>query len=313
MNKLATITPTGLTTDQQAILEAIVTQAETIFTTFDITEATKQDYQYRIQLFQDYIKEHGFNRNTYREYKQYLKARTDLSTSSKNKYLITAKIFLKELHQQGLPTDITENTKGFRQDKKHKKDGLNHKEISILVDKLQTLPNTPRNTRIKAIFSLLALQGLRQVEVTRLDVTDLDLANKRAFILGKGRDDKEPIDLHPEAVAMVKEYIRTNKIKDGALFTSLSNNSKRERLTTRGLRGVVKEILNELAIDKTTHGFRHYFTTTLVKNFKGDLLKVSQFTRHKSLEMLQVYFDETKKQEDLPKYYNAFNGVHFTH
>lgn len=310
MDKIALQTQ-QLPQDLTATMQAIVTQAEEIFNTFDIAEATKTDYKYRIQLFKDYVKDHGFTRNTYREYKTYLKQRTDLSVSSKNKYLITAKIFLKELHLQGLPTDITENTKGFRQDKKHKKDGLNQVEVTTLVEKLKTLPTTPRHTRLKAIFSLLALQGLRQVEITRLEVTDIDLAGKKAFVHGKGRDDKEPIDLHPETADMIREYMRVNRVKDGALFTSLSNNSKKARLTTRGLRALVKETLDELGIDKTTHGFRHYFTTTLVKNFKGDLLKVSQFTRHKSLEMLQVYFDETKKQEDLPKYYKAFNGVTF--
>lgn len=297
--------------DTKEIVRAIFSRSEAIFDSFDVTDNTKTDYKYRIQQFKDFVRDHGFNRNSYREYKTYLKERNDLSTSSKNKYLITAKIYLKELHQQGLPTDITQNTKGFRNDKKHKRDGLNQKEVDTLVEKLRTLPHTPENTRTIAIFALLALQGLRQIEVTRLDVTDIDLSGKRAHILGKGRDDKEAIDLHPECVAMLKNYIKANKIKDGALFTSHSNNSKNARLTTRGVRAIVRETLQELNIEKTTHGFRHYFTTTLVKSFKGDLLKVSQFTRHKSLEMLQVYFDEVKKREDLPKYYHAFSSLSF--
>ena len=66
----------------------------------------------------------------------HLAQRTDFSVSTKNKYLATAKIFLKELNRQGiLPIDITQNIKTFNQNKKHKKDGLTHSEIENLVEK----------------------------------------------------------------------------------------------------------------------------------------------------------------------------------
>jgi integrase/recombinase XerC len=68
-------------------------------------------------------------------------------------------------------------------------------------------------------------------------------------------------------------------------------------------------VLDELGIDKTTHGFRHYFTTRLIKTYKGDLLEVRQYTRHASLEMLQIYNDSIKQQADLPRFYSAFEGV----
>ena len=74
---------------------------------------------------------------------------------------------------------------------------------------------------------------------------------------------------------------------------------------------LVKNTLNDLGIDKTTHGFRHYFTTKLIKVYKGDLLEVAQYTRHKSLEMLQVYNDNIKREADLPRFYRAFEEVKF--
>jgi integrase len=283
--------------------------AKQIFDSLDITQATRDDYKSRIGLFLDFVKGGKISTDAFLIYKRYLAARTDFTISTKNKYLACSRVFLKELNRKGiLPMDITQNIKCFTQDKKHKKDGLTDTEIRTLAEKLNL---TPKNTRIKAIISLLALQGLRQVEIIRLDATDIDFVAKKAFILGKGRDDKEAIDLHPETIKALKSYMDTNSIKSGALFTSYSNNSQNRRLTTRGLRGLVKQILVSLEISKTTHGFRHYFTTTLVKQFKGNLLEVSAYTRHKSLEMLQVYYDRVKKEEDLPKYYNAFKGVSF--
>jgi len=285
-------------------------QAERAFDLLDISESTRQDYKYRIGLFIDFMEENGLNHNTFLEFKRALADRTDITVSTKNKYLATAKIFLKEANRQGaLPVDITQNVKTFSQNKKHKRDGLNDEEIERLTNAMKELPRTPQNTRLKAILSLLVFQGLRQVEVVRLNVKDIDFVSNVAYIQGKGRDDKEPVNLHPETTRALKAYVKSNKIADGALFTSQSNNSKNKRLTTRGLRGLVKETLDELNIDKSTHGFRHYFTTKLIKTYKGDLLEVAQYTRHKSLEMLQVYNDSIKREADLPRFYQAFDGV----
>ena len=287
-------------------------KAWSIFNFLDISEGTRKDYQYRIGHFLNFIDGEGLNQDSFLEYKKYLKLRTDYTVATKNKYLITAKIFLKELNRRRLlPVDITQNIKSFSQSKKHKKEGLNEQEIEKLTFALKELPNSLHNTRIKAIISLLVLQGLRQVEITRLDVKDVDLIRKTALIEGKGRDDKEIIYLHPETVRQIKRYLKANNLKDGALFVSNSNNSRNTRITTRGLRLIIKKILGGLEINKDVHGFRHYFTTTLLKNYQGDLLWVAQYTRHRSLEMLQVYNDNIEMENDLPKYYKTFKGVKF--
>lgn len=298
--------------NNQIIVNDTKANAERIFDLLDVSDNTRMDYKYRIELFLDFLKRNPININSYLEFKRRLGSRNDFSVATKNKYLATAKIFLKELNRQGvLPADITQNIKTFSQDKKHKRDGLNEEEMSRLILKLKELPPTSENARLKALLALLALQGLRQIEIIRLDVKDLDLVAKVAYIQGKGRDDKEPIDLHPETVKTLKEYLRSNKKASGSLFTSRSNNNPNNRLTTRAIREIVTGFLKQLGIEKSVHGFRHYFTTTLIKTYKGDLLEVAQYTRHKGLEMLQVYNDSIKKQADLPRFYKAFKEVSF--
>lgn len=283
-----------------------------IFDLLDVSETTREEYKYRISLFLKFIKDSPINHNSYLEFKRYLSSRADFSTSTKNKYLATAKIFLKELNRQSvLPIDVTQNIKSFSQSKKHKKDGLNEEEMMKLVDHMKQLPSTPQNTRFKSIIALLALQGLRQVEIIRLDVKDLDLISKTALIRGKGRDDQEPIDLHPETVKALRDYLKTNKKASGPLFTSQSNNSRDQRLTTRAIRKIVTGFLKQLGIEKSVHGFRHYFTTKLIKIYRGDLLEVAGYTRHRGLEMLQVYNDSIRKQADLPRYYETFKDIKF--
>ena len=303
---------TIINSEQALTIEDTRDKASKVFDLLDVSEATRKDYKYRIGAFLDFTSERGFNRNSFLEFKRALAERTDISTATKNKYLATAKIFLKEANRQGfLPADITQNIKTFSQSKKHKRDGLNDEEMSKLTTAIKELPETPTNARLKAIVSLLVFQGLRQVEIIRLDVKDIDFIGKTAFIQGKGQDDKEPINLHPEAIRAIQGYLKGNKIADGALFTSQSNNNKNKRLTTRAIRDIVKKTLNALGIAKTTHGFRHYFTTTLIKTYKGDLLEVAQYTRHKSLEMLQVYNDNINRKADLPRFYGAFKEVSF--
>lgn len=283
-----------------------------LFEGLDINSTSRADYESRTPMFLDFIKDKGLSINTYLEYKRYLDSRSDYSVSTKAKYLTVSKVILKELNRQGyLPADITSTIKGFKQSKKHKRDGVNDEEMCRLMESVKVLPDNPDSTRLKAILSLLTLQGLRQVEITRLEVSDCDLVAGTALVLGKGRDDKEVVYLHPETVKSLEAYMRSNKIKSGALFTSRSNNSKGKRMTTRSVRGIVKELLNKLSIPKTTHGFRHYFATTLIKTYRGDLLEVAGYTRHRGLEMLQVYNDNIKHQADLPRYYSAFKGVGF--
>ncbi len=301
-----------LRTDSVIELESWNTSSWTdeIFDNLDVSDNTRTEYKYRIETFLRFVNKYGFHKNSYLGFKRYLKAKNDLSVSSKNKYLIVSRIYLKALYRNGIiPVNITEGIKTFSQSRKHKKDGLNDGEINAIVGYLHQLPPTPRNMRLKAILCLLIVQGVRQIEIVRLNVADIDLVSGRAYIQGKGRDDKEAIDLHPTTVSVLKEYLKVNRIADGALFTSSSNNSRNNRLTTKSIRNLINPILQELNIDKSIHGFRHFFVTKLVKEYKADLLEVCRYTRHRSIETLQVYNDSIKAKADLPRYYATFKSI----
>lgn len=281
-----------------------------IFDCIDVTENTRKEYLTRIKHFIHFVKKHGINFNTYLEYKRYLSSIDTLSVSTKNKYLISAKIFIDGLNSlQRLPFQINTKVRGFKQSKLHKKDGLCDEDISRIVDYCSSLEPTIQNLRLKSILSLLIFQGLRQVEITRLNVSDINLKDKTAFIIGKGQDDKELIHLHPSTVKALKTYLQKYRVRDGALFRSESNFSSGSRLTTKSIREIIKKVLNELNIDGSTHGFRHFFITKLIKSYKGELLTVSKYSRHRSIQMLEVYNDEIIREQDLPRFYNVFSNI----
>lgn len=305
-------------TDEGELAQAVAfdeNEAKKAFDYLPISETTRDDYKLRVGDFVEFIKINGLNRNTLLDYRKHLEARTDYSISTKNKYFTTAKRYCGVLYNAHiLPTDITKDLsgvelKGFKQSRLHKKDGVSQAEVDRLASYFRGLDESKQNLRLKAIFSLLIYQGLRQVEIVRLDVSDLDLRAGKAFVQGKGRDDKEPIALHPYTVNALQAYLTAYNKKSGAVFTCESNRAYGERLTTLSLRRTVKGVLKQLDIENSTHGFRHYFTTNMIKNYHGDLLKVAHYTRHRRLDMLQVYNDALDAEQDLPNYINAFEGV----
>lgn len=305
----------GITRDETLAL------AHKVFDQLDAAESTRTDYKYRIQRFLDCLASRPLDRNSYLEYKRLLADNEDMAVATKNKYLAAARVFLKELNRLGyLPTDITQNIKAFQQDKKHKKNGLTDEEVERIVASFRpaqggrldtTEPEMKPIFRLKVLIALLAFQGLRQIEISHLNVKDVDLVHRVAYIRGKGRDDKEPIFLHPETVGALREYIEAYGYIDGPLLRSESNSSSGQRLSTRGIRGIITEQLQCQGINKTVHGFRHYFITRLIKAYKGDLIEVAHYSRHRSLEMLQVYNDRLQMEADLPRFYGAFEGVSF--
>lgn len=286
-------------------------QLESIFDNLDITTETKRDYQYRMKPFVSFVKKQGLHVNTYLDYKKSLTLHNSLSVATKNKLLVVAKIMLRELSRLGHIPDITANVKLFSEVRKHKKEGITNEEILTISSYLRLLQENKENSRVKAIFSLLTYQGLRICEITRLQYSDIDFVTSTALIRGKGQDDKEQIYLNPKTIEAIKVHIRYNKISDGWLFPSCSNNNIGNTLTTRSIQLLVTGILKHLNITKSCHSFRHFFVTELIKVYKSDLSRVMSYSRHKSLSMLTVYNDAVHQRQDLLRFFRTFKTIEF--
>ena len=289
------------------IIEKPASYGKNIFDTLDIQPSTKSEYQKRILKFLRFMETQTITRDLLLAYKQYLRDDNTLGVASKNKYLTTARIALREMYRQGLtPVDLSVGVSSFQQNIKHKVNGLTEEEVARVCEYLQTQDGSFKSARLRALVSLLLFQGLRQIEICRLDFNDIDLANGTINVLGKGRNDKEHIHLHKTTIKALRSYSRASHTKYGPAFYSLNGRNKGQRLTTRGLRQIILNLFNELGIEKTVHGSRHFFTTELIKHYKSDLTTVARFTRHNSLEMLTVYNDEIASENDAELLSKAF-------
>ena len=112
------------------VIEKPTRYGESIFDTLDIQPNTKSEYQKRILKFFDFMNHQTITRNLLLAYKQYLRDDNTLGIASKNKYLTTARIALREMYRRGLtPVDLSVGVSSFQQNIRHKVNGLTEEEV----------------------------------------------------------------------------------------------------------------------------------------------------------------------------------------
>jgi integrase/recombinase XerC len=289
----------------------ISSNLKSICNTQPCKENTRTKYFKDMTEFNAWLTGKEFSIDTVMKYRnEYLTKRTDIRTGTKNLKLAALRTLVKELYFRGIiPIDITGKLKNFNTETKHKS-GLDMGEVQRVKAYIQGLTDEKKRVRLNTMFSLLTLQGFRQFEVCNILVGDFnptDGKNGTVKIVGKGKNDTETIDLHQDTTKAVKEYLRMTGKKSGYLFTSEKGTTKGERLTERGFRKIFDSVFDELDIDRSTHGFRHFFVTTMLEATNGNIGIVKEFSRHKSTAALVMYDDRRKKVEHNEIFYTAFN------
>jgi integrase/recombinase XerC/integrase/recombinase XerD len=114
------------------------------------------------------------------------------------------------------------------------------------------------------------------------------------LIQGKGRDEKDNfVLLTDKTYQPIADYLASRgKVNSSeALFTSTSNNSKGEGLTTRSISYIAKEGLKAIGLDErafTAHSLRHTTAVNILR--AGGSLETAQFTlRHSNPATTQIY------------------------
>lgn len=295
--------------------ENLLEQVRTVFQTADLRESTIKQYMYAIKPFLAFVEKRSMGANTLLEYKRQL-AGQPLSISAKNSYLSAAIVFMRQLSRSKGTPDWSE-VGLFKQGKEHKKPGLDSIEIKKIVGYMSKLKPSPATARFKAIFCLKYYQGLRDIEIYRLDVEDLNLLQATARVQRKGQDDKEVIALFPNTIKALGNYLKAAEIEGGALFISFDNSCYGKRLSERSIYETMaaafracrigeKSVPQARRYAKSPHGFRHTYATKLLDIFGGDVRKVAQFTGHKDIRTVLRYDDGRLHQADVEKAIEGF-------
>ena len=225
-----------------------------------------------------------------------------LKATTVQSYITSAKLFFRWLTDEGLYPDISRGLKGGNVDVDFKRDYLTAPQIQDVIFSIDA--TVPAGLRDAAMIALMATCGLRTIEVSRADVSDLrPLAGKTALYLhGKGRSDKnEFVIVPPQVESLLRRYLSSrNHHPDAPLFTSMSNNNCGARLTTRSVSAIVKDRLIRAGFDSdrlTAHSLRHSMVTLALLSGQ-EIADVCESARHRSISSTYRYAHILKREKN---------------
>jgi integrase/recombinase XerC len=271
-----------------------------VFAVTDLRPSTRRTYSLAARAFTEWAIGRPLHVRVLVEYKAFLDRRTDLAAKTKNLYLSAARTVFRELFALGvLPYDASKPVRAFETSRLHRRPPITDEQVA----RAFRFAARRKDTRLRLILNLLYRQGLRQKEAVDIRVEDFNEHAATLAILGKGRDEREAINLHPETVKALRAYVSAMKIRGGYLFENPKGRSG--HLGTSGLYKLLRKVHLACGIANTPHGWRKVFTSKLIDSGLN-LIDVQAWTRHRSLDMLRVYYDRLTITKTLPAYYRAF-------
>jgi integrase/recombinase XerC len=155
-----------------------------------------------------------------------------------------------------------------------------------------------------ALIRLMHDNGLRIGEVVALDLADLDLAGLRVNVVGKGKRERAFITINAATAAALAAWTARRGDWPGPAFPALSRSGRTrgDRMVSRGVYRIVRELGKAAGVECRPHGLRHAGATRLLDLTGGDVRAVQKWTRHKSVETVLKYDDNRQdKAGDLAR------------
>ena len=262
----------------------------------DVQGQSALTYTKSIKQLANYLRANGISepvREDILRFREYLKETGHKNTTIQT-YIVAIRLFFKWLQQEGIYPNIADNIKAPKVSRDHKKDYLTANQVKEILNSIDT--DTLQGKRDYALITLLVTCGLRTIEVVRANKEDLQALGENTvlYIQGKGREDKaEYVKVPVQTEKAIREYLLARGKVSGTepLFASTSNNSKGQRMTTRAIRGIVKNAMVKTGYDSdrlTTHSLRHTAVTLSLLVGK-DITEVQEFARHKNIATTMIY------------------------
>lgn len=295
MSQLITINESS---SQLATINALSPDLYFNFISFlDVKEKTADTYRKALKRLFQYFVDNQITQPTRSDLIAFRDELKEVNKASTVKtYLTATRLFFRWLEQEGLYKNIADKIKGAKVEHGHKKDALTVDQVKDVIDTFTADTEASTAKRDYAIFCLMVTCGLRTIEVVRADLEDLRTLGSKTvlYVQGKGKDEKSDyVIITREVEKAIRSYLATRKdtAAKAPLFTSTSNNSKGQRLTTRTISGIVKERLKLAGLNSnrlTAHSLRH--TAVTLSLLGGSTLQEArQFARHSNIATTEIY------------------------
>lgn len=268
----------------------------------DVKQSSKSLYKRTLKRFFSWIRENNYKlseiaRPEIIKYKEDLLA-SDKSSLTVGSYITSVRKFYEWAEANKLYPNIAKGIKTPKRKQQFRKQPLTPIQAKELLNFYRT-----GALRDYAIVNLLLRTGLRTIEVVRANIGDIVFKGTRRVLLiqGKGRDEKDNfVILTDKTFKPIEGYLAERGETDTSepLFSSTSNNSKGERLTTRTISKIAKEGLKAIGLDNklfTAHSLRHTTAVSILRA-GGSLEEVQGVLRHSNPSTTQIYTATIKEE-----------------
>jgi len=280
----------------------------------DVADNSKKVYRSNLLTFFRYVfrtikkDEWQLTRVDVIEYKRYLidKKYSNLTIDSR---ITTLRKFYKYLSDLALYENIMLGVKNPPKYSGFKKKPLNDIQISALIKNLKC--DTEIEKRNFAIIWIMLETGIRSVEVTRLDYSDIIITNDFSGlkIQRKGSVEKnQSIPVSPDTINVLQDYLILRKDLNEAspVFVGYGRNAYMQRLSSIGVTQIVVTQMKKVGIKEnmiSAHSLRHTYAVNMIRQGKG-LYEVQKLLGHKNANMTINYTryieDEVRMKSDAP-------------
>jgi len=225
-----------------------------------------------------------------RAYFSYLKSDKKQDKRTQTRKLSSLRTFYRFLNRRDIIPTPPILSVSFPKTKKKLPKHFNPLETEELLDYAHEDKSQSQN-RDQAIVEVLYSTGVRVFELVNAKLSDLSSDLKSLKVMGKRRKERF-VFLGKEARQALGAYLEERAT---SLSPEIFLNQRGHKLTTRGIRYILKERKTLIGFDKsiTPHKFRHTFATDLL-NAGADIRAVQELLGHSSLSSTQVYLSVSR-------------------
>jgi len=278
----------------------------------DASPDTLRAYRSEVAFWVSWCRERGIDpaRATVADVKAY---RQDLVTrgykpASIAHKLVVLRRFYEAAREAGLRRDNP--AAGIRPPKTRAADDsfpyLSQVDLALL---LRALPRdrSEKALRDRSLLALMALQGLRTVEIVRANVTDLERRGDSWTLLVHGKNHDRLVYLRQDVAEALTAYLsaRAEPEPDAQgipLFTAIGNRAGGRRISRRGVRQIVDFYLKKADLKRpglSDHALRHT-AATLAYAYTHDLRAVQEMLGHRDPKTTARYAHVVDRERNNP-------------
>lgn len=248
-------------------------------------------------------------------YRRYLIEKRKLKSKTIALTLVVVRAFYHACQKQGLVKEnpvIGVNPPRAKVDAVELITFLTTEQLQHLLSVMKN-DNSLKSLRDRTLISLMALEGLRTVELTRANIGNIrGKKGTRCSLVVEGKGKIRTVPLRWDLAELMWRYLEARSVtgekltKESSLFISLSNRFSGRRLSRRGIRYIVdgylvdaelKEI--DLSLSRSCHSLRHT-AGTLGLSGGASLRQVQELLGHSDPKTTAIYAHVLERHENNP-------------